>query len=101
MTANTPEFVKAVVAASWQGGLVILLILLVRPMLGVWVPARWRYALWGLALVRLLVPAFMLPPSPASLQNIAAVERPFEEAAAVFETRPAGEPTSMRMSGQG
>jgi bla regulator protein BlaR1 len=101
MEPNTNEFVKAVIAASWQGGLVILLILLVRPVLGVWVPARWRYALGALALIRLLVPAFMLPPSPASLQNVAVMDRPFEQAALALDRRAAGAPMPMQMRQQG
>src|SRR5271170_566469 len=80
MHPGTITFLKAVLDASWQGSLVILLILAIRPLLGLRVPARWRYLLWTLVLVRLLVPAFILPRSPASLQNIPAVQRPIERA---------------------
>jgi beta-lactamase regulating signal transducer with metallopeptidase domain/ankyrin repeat protein len=75
---------KAALEASWQASLIILLILLLRPLLGLRVPARWRSLLWTLVLLRLLVPAFLLPPSPASLQNLAVVDRPFEQAAFVM-----------------
>ena len=81
MNLDATRFLKPLLEASWQASLVILLILLLRPLLGLRVPARWRSLLWSLVLLRLLIPAFMLPPSPTSLQNIAAVDRPFEEAA--------------------
>jgi penicillin-binding protein 2 len=76
---------KAVMTASWQGSLAMLLILILRPLLGLRVPARWRCVLWIFVLVRLLVPAFILPPSPASLQNITVIERPTERAAIAFD----------------
>ena len=107
MSALTGEFTKEVIAASWQGGLVILLILLLRPVLGVWVPARWRYALWVLALLRLLVPAFLLPASPASVQNLAVVDRPFEQAALALERKqtahalPVSSPSQAQSQGPG
>ena len=76
---------KAMLEASWQGSLVILLILLLRPFLGFRVPAKWRCLLWVLALIRLLIPAVMLPPSPASFENIAAIHRPIERAQALVD----------------
>ncbi|HWB61161.1 MAG TPA: ankyrin repeat domain-containing protein, partial [Chthoniobacteraceae bacterium] len=85
MTPGTIPLLKAVIDATWQGSLVILLVLLVRPLLGVRVPARWRSLLWMLVLVRLLVPAFVLPRSPASLQNIPVVQRPVEQAQDSFD----------------
>ena len=45
-------YFKQLLAASWQGSLVIILILLARPLLGMLVPARWRALLWSLALLR-------------------------------------------------
>jgi len=80
MNTISPALLKAVFEASWQGALVIAAVLLLRPLLGVRVPARWRHALWLLVLLRLLVPAFLLPPSPASIQNLAVVDHPLEEA---------------------
>jgi beta-lactamase regulating signal transducer with metallopeptidase domain len=68
---------QAILAASWQGSLAVGLVLLVRQVLGARVPARWHYLLWFLVLGRLLVPAFVLPHSPASLENIPAVAAPF------------------------
>ncbi len=69
---------RTVLQASWQGGLAILLVLLVSRVLGARVPARWRYLLWLLVLARLLVPTFLLPRSHTSLENIAAVAEPFK-----------------------
>ncbi len=76
---------KAVLMASWQGSLAIVLVLMTRQALGARVPARWRHLLWVLVLVRLLAPAVTLPHNPASLQNIPAVARPFEPAPVAAE----------------
>jgi len=80
MTPQSINLLKAVLDASLQASLVILLILLLRPLLGACVPAKWRSWLWMLVLVRLLVPAFLLPPNPASLQNLPVVQQPVERA---------------------
>ena len=69
---------RAVLQASWQGALAIVLVLIVRRVLGARVPVRWHYLLWFLVLVRLLAPTSMLPRSPASLENILALARPFD-----------------------
>ena len=69
---------RGVLQASWQGALAIVLVLLARRALGARVPARWHYLLWFLVLARLLVPAVVLPRSPASLENIRVFARPFE-----------------------
>ena len=68
---------RAVLQASWQGSLAIVLVLLARRILGVRVSARWHHLLWLLVLARLLVPAVILPRSPASLENIPAIAHPF------------------------
>lgn len=85
---------KAVLMASWQGSLAIGLVLLARQALGPRVPARWRYLLWILVLVRLLAPAVTLPHNPASLQNIRVVARPFE-AAPPTAPEPVSEPVAL------
>ena len=54
MTPGTVGFLKGVLEASWQGALIILLILLLRPVMGIRIPARWRCLLWTLVLIRLL-----------------------------------------------
>ena len=60
---------EALLTASWKGGLVVLLVLAVQAMLGRRLPPRWRYALWLLVAVRLLMPVG--PPSPLSLFRLA------------------------------
>jgi beta-lactamase regulating signal transducer with metallopeptidase domain len=88
---NLTAIFQGALEASWQASLVIVLILLLRPLLGFRVPARWRPLLWMLALVRLLVPAFLLPPNPASLQNLPVANRPLahvEQALGKSSTNP-------------
>ena len=70
---------QTVLSASWQTSLIILLILVVRPVMGARIPARWRSLLWALVLVRLLVPVALLPRNPVSMQNIALVNRPVDQ----------------------
>lgn len=79
MIFHLTDFFRLVLEASWQSSLIILLVLLVRPLMGASVPARWRYLLWTLVLVRLLVPITVFPSNPVSIQNIAVVDQPFEQ----------------------
>jgi hypothetical protein len=51
--------------ATWQAAVLIALILVIRAMLGNRLAPAWRFALWGIVLVRLLVP--VLPSGPLSL----------------------------------
>jgi len=104
------SILKAVLAASWQGSIVILMMLAVRPVLGPRVPARWRSLLWSFVLISLLVPAFLLPRNPASLANIQAVEQPIERAEVSMDKDYAaylaagdsrGKPVSAEAAGQG
>ena len=53
---------------SWQVAILIGLIFLARWCFGPWISPMWRYALWGLVLIRLLLPA--LPNSPLSIFNL-------------------------------
>ena len=78
---------RAVLQASWQGSLAIVLVLLARRVLGARVPARWHHLLWFLVLARLLVPAGALPHSRASLENIPALAHPFERPAVHLAAR--------------
>jgi ankyrin repeat protein/beta-lactamase regulating signal transducer with metallopeptidase domain len=73
------DLFRWVLEASWQSSLIILLILLVRPLMGAAVPARWRYFLWTLVLIRLLVPISVFPSNPVSIQNIDVIDRPFHQ----------------------
>ncbi len=52
---------------SWQVSLLIVLVLLVRVMWGQRMSARWRFALWSLVCVRILIP--WGPASPLSLDH--------------------------------
>jgi beta-lactamase regulating signal transducer with metallopeptidase domain/ankyrin repeat protein len=79
MSFHLTESFRIVLAASWQSSFVILLILLVRPLMGPRIPARWRYLLWSLVLGRLLIPIAVLPSSPVSLQNLSVVNRPMAQ----------------------
>ena len=47
-------------------------------------PARWHYLLWGLVVIRLLVPAMALPHNPASLENIPIVAYPFHHGSEIM-----------------
>lgn len=79
MPSHFTDLFRLVLEASWQSSLIILLILLVRPLMGASIPARWRYLLWALVLVRLLVPISAFPSNPVSMQNIAVVDQPFDQ----------------------
>ena len=56
--------------ATWQAGVLIALIFVIRAMLGSRLAPAWRFALWGVVLVRLLVP--VLPSGPLSLFRLMA-----------------------------
>lgn len=95
---------QAVLAASWQGSLAIVLVLLVRRALGLRAPARWHYLLWGVVIVRLLLPAVALPRNPASIDNIPVVAHPFQRLPAVVKSKaaledPAAASASFRSNG--
>ncbi len=53
--------------ASWQAGIMILLVLGAQRVFGRFLSPRWRYALWLLVVLRLLLPVSV--PSPVSLFN--------------------------------
>jgi beta-lactamase regulating signal transducer with metallopeptidase domain len=58
----------ALLKASWQGAVLILLVLAIQWVFRVRLHPRWRYALWLLVLVRLALPWTVA--SPASLFNL-------------------------------
>jgi bla regulator protein blaR1 len=60
--------------SSWQGALLVLLILVVQAVFSKRLVPKWRYALWGLLIVRLLL--VWAPPSPISVYNLATPELP-------------------------
>jgi len=59
---------SALVKASWQAGVLILLVLAVQWGMGRRLEPRWRYALWFLVVLRLALPWTL--PSPVSLFNL-------------------------------
>ena len=74
LTASATPFFEWLLRASWQAALLAVLVVIVQWSLRGRLSARWRYALWTLVLIRLLLPA--LPASRASLYNLAALFRP-------------------------
>src|SRR2546430_2348657 len=54
---------------SWQASVLAVVVLGVQFALHKHLSARWRHALWGIVLLRLLIP--VTPPSPWSLFNVA------------------------------
>jgi len=54
-----------VIEATWQGSLLAVCVLALQWALRKRLPARWSYGLWGLVVVRLLLP--VLPQSPTSM----------------------------------
>src|SRR6266480_2942255 len=55
--------------SSWQASVLAAVVLLVQFALRQRIAARWRYALWGIVLLRLMIP--VTPSSPWSLFNVA------------------------------
>src|SRR5687768_3817903 len=60
--------------ASWQAALLTIVVLLLQWILKDKLPARWRYNLWLIVLLRLLLP--VLPESPISIYNLFAASPP-------------------------
>lgn len=67
------EILVALVQASWQASVGILLLLAARALAGRFLSGWWLYVLWLLVMVRLLVPGSILPVSPAPLPRPAAL----------------------------
>ena len=65
---DAPHILSALWRASWQAGVLCLLVLLLRWTLRDQLPPAWRGKLWGLVFLRLLLPA--VPASPLSLYNV-------------------------------
>ena len=61
-------FFPALLRASWQAGVLVLVVLLAQRLLAGRLPPRWRHALWLIVLARLLLPVSV--PSPASVFNL-------------------------------
>ncbi|MGB7159469.1 MAG: M56 family metallopeptidase [Tepidisphaeraceae bacterium] len=67
--AMTESSVAAwLVRTSWQAAVLVLIVASMQLIFGRWLAPRWRYAMWMLIVVRLLMPA--LPSSPWSVFNL-------------------------------
>lgn len=97
---NLPEWTGSlmrgfewVLKASWQGAVLIVLVLLVQWVFGKQLNARWRFNLWGLVIIRLL-----LPFSPESAWSVFNVFKTAPVVAATVETIPlhASSPVSVK-----
>lgn len=69
-----------------QASVVVLLVLAAQVLFRRWLSPGWRYALWGLVLLRLIVP--VLPQSPLSIFNLGRLWAGVEEPAVVVQTPP-------------
>jgi len=67
------EILVALLQASWQASVGIVLLLVARALAGRFFSGWWLYALWLLVMVRLLVPGNILPTSPAPVPRPAAL----------------------------
>ena len=59
---------QAVLNASWQASVLAVMVLGVQAAFGRWLSARWRYALWSVVVIRLLLP--VTPGSALSVFNL-------------------------------
>jgi bla regulator protein blaR1 len=74
---NLEALFSWLIAASWQASVLALFVLLIQRLFAAHLNPRWRYALWLLVLLRLLLPALpesalslfqFAPPPPAALE---------------------------------
>jgi beta-lactamase regulating signal transducer with metallopeptidase domain len=56
MNSICDELLDLLWQTTWQSTIVLLMILLMRGLFGRWIGSRWKHSLWGLLLVRLLLP---------------------------------------------
>lgn len=87
MNASLASVFREVFEASWQGGLGVLAVLLVRSMLGRSVPPWWRHALWLLVALRLLVPAGLFPAYSFNVQHVAVLSQRLDRVEDVLDRR--------------
>jgi beta-lactamase regulating signal transducer with metallopeptidase domain/tetratricopeptide (TPR) repeat protein len=67
MNALLDPFFSWLIHTSWEATGVVILVMGAQFLFKRWLPARWRYALWFLVVLRLVVPT--LPHSPLSLHR--------------------------------
>ncbi len=87
LTALTSSFLALLWRASWQASVLVLLILLAQMVFGKRLAPKWRYALWLLVVVRLL-----LPVTPASTWSVFNVGNPGRFSVTGFDRWSRGEP---------
>jgi beta-lactamase regulating signal transducer with metallopeptidase domain len=83
-------FMNWLLRATWQSSVVILLVLGVQWLFRHQLSAKWRYRLWWLVLLRLVLP--VSPPSSFSIFNYVTPRLPANFAAESASTRPATVP---------
>ncbi len=59
---------QAVLTASWQAAVLAVIVLATQSAMGRWLSPRWRYALWSVVVIRLMMP--MAPGSALSVFNL-------------------------------
>ena len=69
--AHAAPFLTWLLQNSLWASAVALLVLIVQGVFGRWLTPAWRYRLWGLVVIRLLLP--MTPASPMSIANLGGI----------------------------
>lgn len=59
---------RALLTISWQASVLVLIVLAVHAVFGRWLSPRWRYALWSVVVLRLVLP--VTPGSAVSVFNL-------------------------------
>src|SRR3972149_2127933 len=67
-------FLSWLIRTSWQASVLVVLVLLAQALFRRWLTPRWRYSLWFLVLLRLVLPA--VPEGGLSIFNLAKVDVP-------------------------
>jgi hypothetical protein len=74
MVVVVEPFARWMLRSSVQAALVVLLVLMLRRIASPLLSARWRHALWGLVLLRVILP--LAPESRFSLMNLTSAGPP-------------------------
>jgi len=59
---------QMLLSVTGQASVLVLIVLMLHALMGRWLSPRWRYALWSVVVIRLMMPA--APGSPFSLFNL-------------------------------
>lgn len=68
LSSSLSPVLERLLEISVSAGALVVLVLMVQAICGRWLTPRWRYALWGVVVVRLLMP--VVPGSVTSLANL-------------------------------